>query len=155
MEYKSDHFHWADWSNVPDSAIPERKVESNHAQKQKGRRYIPSVPLAWFDRACVLPGKALAVGLILWRLARMKRSNTVVLTSAALTQHGLRRWAKYDALRALEDAGLVAVYRRPKRNPEVTLLTPEPAEPQGASEINTDCTTGGHNGGCAGPLLAL
>jgi hypothetical protein len=70
----------------------------------------------------VLPGKALAVGLILWRLSRMRGSKTVKLTQAALKQHGLARWAKYGGLRALEAAGLVSVCRRGKRRPEVTLL---------------------------------
>jgi hypothetical protein len=97
-------------------------------RRRKAAQYVPPVPLAWFDRACVLPGKALAVGLVLWRLARLKKTNSVLLTNAALKRHGLARWAKYPALQALERAGLVAVRRRPKRSPEVTLLEP-PADP--------------------------
>jgi hypothetical protein len=80
--------------------------------------------MPWFDRACVLPGKALAVGMVLWYLARRSRSSTVVLTQAALTQHGISRWEKYAALNALESTGLVTVRRRGKKNPEVTVLDP-------------------------------
>jgi hypothetical protein len=113
-----------DWSRVRDAEIPARKVELPTRRRRKTGQYIPPVPLAWFDRACVLPGKALAVGLVLWRLARLKKTNSVLLTNAALKRHGLVRWAKYPALQALERAGLVAVRRRPKRSPEIVLLTP-------------------------------
>jgi hypothetical protein len=76
----------------------------------------------------VLPGKALAVGLVLWRLAKVRRSSTVPLTQAAVAQHGLSRWEKYDALRALEAAGLVVVQRRGRRSPLVTEVEPRPAD---------------------------
>jgi hypothetical protein len=108
--------------------LPEQKVELRSVTRRRGRRFIPPVPLAWFDRACVLPGKALAVGLALWRLTRVRRSNTVRLTQAAVAQHGLSRWEKYDALRALESAGLVAVQRRGRRSPLVTVVEPRPAD---------------------------
>jgi hypothetical protein len=83
--------------------------------------------MEWFDRACVLPGKALAVGLILWRLAKLKRANTFVLTQASLNQHRISRWEKYPALKALEKAGLISVRTRASKNPEVTLLDPQPS----------------------------
>jgi hypothetical protein len=106
----------------------ERKVELRSLTKRRHRRFIPPVPLAWFDRACVLPGKALAVGLVVWRLARVRRSNTVQLTQAVVAQHGLSRWEKYAALRALESAGLVVVQRRGRRSPLVTVIEPRPAD---------------------------
>src|SRR5215510_887245 len=108
-----------DWAQVRDAEIPTRKVELSTQGRRKAGQYIPPVPLAWFDRACVLPGKALAVGMVLWRLARLKKTNRVVLANAALKRHGLGRWAKYPALQTLEKAGLIAVQRRPKRSPEI------------------------------------
>jgi hypothetical protein len=90
--------------------------------RRKKRQFIPPVPIEWFDRACVLPGKALAVGLILRRLTKLKKTDTVVLTQAALDQHGISRWEKYAALQALEKAGLISVRHRAFRNPEITLL---------------------------------
>jgi hypothetical protein len=121
MAYDPNDLHGTNWSKVPDSLIPSRRVESARDRK-KATHFIPPVPLGWFDRACVLPGKALAVGLILWRLAKMRNTDTVTLTQAALKQHGLGRWVKYDALRSLERAGLVSVRRRDRKSPEVTLL---------------------------------
>jgi hypothetical protein len=110
--------------DVPDEQVPTKKVELGTVRRRKEKRYIPAVPLTWFDRACVLPGKALAVALVLWRLAKVQKTDTVVLTQAALQQHGLGRWAKYEALRALEAAGLISVRRHAKKNPEVTILYP-------------------------------
>jgi hypothetical protein len=114
--------------------VPERKVELKSIQRRIKGRFIPPIPMPWFDRAAVLPGKALAVGMVLWYLARRGRSQTVVLTQAALKQHGLGRWAKYRALKALESAGLVSVRRRDRKNPQVTLLdsSAEPASPSPA-----------------------
>ena len=121
MEHDPNDLHRTDWSKVPDSLVPTRRVESQRDRRRR-THFIPPVPLGWFDRACVLPGKALAVGLILWRLATMRHTDTVTLTQAALKQHGLGRWVKYDALRSLERAGLVSVRRRDRKSPEVTLL---------------------------------
>jgi hypothetical protein len=111
-----------DPAHVPDCEIPQRRVELSGVRRRKQRRFIPPVSIEWFDRACVLPGKALAVGLILWRLVKLKKTNTVVLTQAALDQRGISRWEKYAALRALEKAGLISVRARASRNPEITLL---------------------------------
>jgi hypothetical protein len=69
-----------------------------------------------------LPGKALAVGVALWFLRGVRRSYTVTLGSATLEQFGVDRFAKYRALKNLEQAGLVRVKRRRKKNPVVTIL---------------------------------
>jgi hypothetical protein len=111
--------------------IPERKVELPTLVGRRGRRFIPPVPMPWFDRACVLPGKALAVGMVLWYLARRAGSLTTALTQGALNQHGISRWEKYSALKALESAGLIAVHRRGRKNPEITILNPAPASTPG------------------------
>lgn len=78
-------------SCLPDCDIPQRRVELSSVSRRKKRRFIPPVPIEWFDCACVLPGKALAVGLIFRRLAKMKKMDSVVLTQAALNQHGFSR----------------------------------------------------------------
>jgi hypothetical protein len=108
--------------DVPDKAVPEQKVELTSLGGRRGGQYVPGVPIELFDRACVLPGKALAVYLLLWRQSRIEKRATVVLTSAGLEQHGIRRHAKEMALSHLEEAGLVSVRRRVRRNPEVMLL---------------------------------
>jgi hypothetical protein len=46
----------------------------------------------------------------------------VTLTSAILRRFSVNRKAKYRGLEALEEAGLIRVERRPKKNPIVTIL---------------------------------
>jgi hypothetical protein len=112
----------ADWSGTSDQQIPTRKVDLKTVKRQTRAQFIPSIPLEWFTRVCTLPGKALAVALVIWRLAKMKKKPNFVLSQAALNRHGINRWAKYSALKALESAGVIAVDRRQKKNPVVTPL---------------------------------
>jgi hypothetical protein len=79
------------------------------------------MPENLFARACVLPGKSLAVFCILWQQSRMAGRPTVVLSTSCLGRFGLSRREKTTALKALAAAGLVSVRRRPRKNPEVTL----------------------------------
>jgi hypothetical protein len=104
--------------------VAERKVESAAVRKRRGGRFVAPIPLPWFLRASRLPGKALALAVVARHLARLRRSDTVALTQAFLGEFGISRQAKYRALRALESAGLIAVRRRIKKNPEVTILRP-------------------------------
>jgi hypothetical protein len=100
-------------------------VELPTVRKRKERRFIAPVPLPWFLAACRLPGKALAVALVIWHLAKLKGSDTVELSQSRLNEFGVKRQAKYRALAALESAGLIRVVRRQRRNPEVTVLRPQ------------------------------
>jgi hypothetical protein len=110
---------------LPAPPIPARKMELDVHRRRKRDRFIPPTPLAWFDRVCRLPGKALAVGLILRRLANVHKSDTVTLTNATLQQHGLSRWEKYAALESLKSAGLISIQPRgPRKSPSITLLDP-------------------------------
>jgi hypothetical protein len=120
---------------VPDAAIPVQKVEPVYLQRRKEKRYIPSLPIGQFDRACVLPGKSLAIYLLLWRQTRVEKKQVVTLTSTSLQTHGISRHQKETALHRLEAAGLIAVQRRGRRNPEVTLLD----LPADRTEIGSSC----------------
>ena len=91
-----------------------------------GGRYLKGpVPWPWIVAAAALPGKALIVGLCLWRLAGATKNRTVVLGNVDLAPFGTDRAAKSRALAALEGAGLVTVTRQANRFPAVTL----PASP--------------------------
>jgi hypothetical protein len=106
----------------PDADLPARRVQLKSERRRGQRPYVPALPLGLFERACVLPGKALAVYLVLWRQAHLEGRAEVVLTSARLRQHGLNRQAKRAARRQLEAAGLVRIEPRGRRNPAVTVL---------------------------------
>jgi hypothetical protein len=50
------------------------------------------------------------------------RDNTVTLSNSRLQQLGVSRRSKYRALKLLEQCGLVAVVRKGKESPSVTVL---------------------------------
>jgi len=95
---------------------------SRRPPRQIGHFVMGPIPLAWLGPAARLPGKALAVGLAIWYQRGLRKSETVMLTGPILNQFGVDRHAKYRALTALENAGLVRVDRRMGKNPTVEIL---------------------------------
>ena len=102
--------------------VAEKKVELATARRRRAGRFVAPMPLEWFRLACRLPGKAAALAVVIWHLARLRKSDTLVLTQTSLDEFGISRQAKYRALERLEAAGLIAVQRRDKKNPQVTVL---------------------------------
>jgi DNA-binding transcriptional ArsR family regulator len=96
----------------------EMKTQRRHNRFLKG-----PVPWDWIARAYELPGRALIVGLCLWRLSGALGNRTVTLGNAELKPFGIDRASKSRALDALEKAGLIRAERKPGRWPIVTLLT--------------------------------
>jgi len=93
------------------------------ARKAKTEFLKGPIPIPWLLRAVQLPGKApLAVALAIWFEAGRRKSNEVKLTTAILNRFNVNRKAKYRALKMLEEAGLIRVYRKPRCNPAVTIL---------------------------------
>ena len=80
------------------------------------------VPWPWIEKAARLPGKALIVGLALWRLSGAVKSMTIRLSNSELEALGVSRSAKSRALKSLEQAGLIAIDQRLGCLPIVTLL---------------------------------
>jgi hypothetical protein len=98
----------------------------------QGRFLKGPVPWPWIVVAAALPGKALLIGLCLWRLAGAMKCKTVSLGNADLRPFGIDRASKSRALRALEGAGLIEVVRERGRFPKVTLRdTPAPTPIRG------------------------
>ena len=69
------------------------------------------VPMSWLSSAGHLPGRALHVGVVLWMLAGMRRTGSVVLAPSRLREMGVSRHAAHRALRRLEAAVLVSIER--------------------------------------------
>jgi hypothetical protein len=78
------------------------------------------VPWAWLEQAARLPGKALALSLVLWREAGRKNRREVRLSLARVCL-GVSEQAARRALRQLAGAGLVFVRRLQGRSLEVTI----------------------------------
>ena len=92
------------------------------SSKRTDRFLAGPVPMPWLATAARLPGKALAVGIALWRLAGALKSNTVRLGNTEMQEWGVDRNAKSRALRALEQADLIKIEQRPGCLPLVTIL---------------------------------
>ena len=89
-----------------------------------GNRFLKGpIPWNWIIGASQLPGKALVIGLCLWRLKGATRQDTIKLSNNELLPFGIDRAAKSRGLAALEKAGLIKVDRTPGRWCNVTLLT--------------------------------
>ena len=90
---------------------------------KRGEKFLKGpIPWIWLSRAAQQPGKALHVATVIWFLAGIKRMRTVRVSNRDLSALGVKRNAKYYALRALESAGLISVQRHPGCSPEVTIL---------------------------------
>jgi DNA-binding transcriptional ArsR family regulator len=110
------------WAGGRQGFVADAVPKSNPAHKAT---FIKGpLPLAWMHAAAVLPGKTLHVGLYLWYLAGLTKSMTVLL-SGRVSELGVSREAKSEALGRLEAAGLVSVVRQAGRAPLVTLLAVE------------------------------
>jgi hypothetical protein len=108
--------------------IKERRLAwDKHAKtflpaNQNGKFLRGPVPWDWLAKAAKLPGKALHVGLALWRLSGATKSDTVRLSNVELDAMGVDRNAKSRALKHLEQAGLVRVSQAPGQAPVVTII---------------------------------
>ena len=92
------------------------------ARSRGGRFLRGPIPWDWIRRASQLPGKALILGLCIWRLSGATGKNMVLLSNSELQPFRIDRAAKSRGLAALEKAGLIAVSRKPSRWPLITLL---------------------------------
>jgi hypothetical protein len=116
-----DPGHW----EVP--ADKEQAPASNAKKKppsrpRKAERFLKGpVPWPWLVRAMALPGKALAVGLILWLQCGLTGRRTVLFCLARAVAEGIPTTTARRAVRALERAGLVAIRRKPGSGLEVTI----------------------------------
>jgi DNA-binding transcriptional ArsR family regulator len=88
----------------------------------RGKFIAGPVDVAWICEASRLGVKALLVGLALWHIRGLKKSNTFIVSNLMVRDWGIEPDAKSRALCALEKAGLVTVARRGKRSPRVTLV---------------------------------
>ncbi len=80
------------------------------------------IPWSWLHCAIGLPGRALAVALLLWKEAGIRNQRTVRINLSAHEALGMKRATARRGLRSLASAKLVTVTHRPGQSAEVTLL---------------------------------
>ena len=78
--------------------------------------------MAWLNVAAKLPGKTLNVGIAIWWLAGMSKNTSFKITGRSLEELGVSRDAASDALKRLEEHGLILVKRSPGQRPTVQIL---------------------------------
>ena len=105
-------------------SLSEHPTEATQKRwQQQSKPFIKGpIPLSWVQCASQLPGKAWSVGTVLFYLAGMAKTKTVVLSFKLLQSFGVDRFATYRALTALENAKLVTVKREAGKRPKVTIL---------------------------------
>jgi hypothetical protein len=106
--------------------------EAAHSQggNRQGRRTSPvrgkfisgPVDVSWLCQASHLGVTTLLVGLALWYIRGLRKTDTFQVSNIMLEAWGVQPDAKSRALRKLERAGLIRVEREGKRSPQVTLL---------------------------------
>jgi hypothetical protein len=99
----------------------EIPVELPSVATRLDKEFFPTMPGRLFTQLASLPGKALAVYMVLRRRSRLDGCATVQLTSRALARFGIDRQQKDAALASLEAHGLITVARQNGKNPQVTL----------------------------------
>ena len=93
------------------------------APRARSSRFLKGpIPLPWLTDAAKLPGKALHVGVVLWFLAGLRKTNEVALSPSRSREFGIGRHSGYRAIRQLETARLITVDRHRGRAPIVTIL---------------------------------
>ena len=106
----------------PDGLV---RTELPVTKRRRDKSFLPAIPERLFCRLVQLPGKCLAVYMVLMLRCRLgHQRSSVPLTGCYLRRFGLTKFDKLRALRHLEAAGLVRVERRANRNPLVTITNP-------------------------------
>jgi len=109
--------------------LDQTKVATNGGPR-RGRQFSPirdkfiagPIDASWVCRAGRLGVKALLVGLALWHLRGLRRSNSFIVSNLMMQEWGVQPDAKARALHKLEKARLITVKREGKRSPRVTLV---------------------------------
>jgi hypothetical protein len=106
------------------------------ASSVRGKFIAGPVDVVWLSQARKLGVTALWVGLGLWFLRGLRRSNSFTVSNLMMREWGVQPDAKSRALRALEQAGLIIIERREKRSPRVTLVVGTTAPKDAWEEFN-------------------
>src|SRR5687768_16399002 len=114
------------------SSVKEVRLTWDRTSGQYRRRRNPPtperylrgpVPFEWLATAACLPGAALAVGIVLWHLAGLRKTRQrLSLSNERVKPFCVTRHSKDRALGALTTAGLVLVERKGGRSPRVSLV---------------------------------
>jgi hypothetical protein len=106
-----------------DEASPSRgaRREGRRPSPVQGKFIAGPIDVSWVCQAAQLGRTALLVGLALWHLRGLRRTDSFIVSNLMLKDWGVQPDAKRRSLLKLECAGLITVQRQGKRSPQVTL----------------------------------
>lgn len=102
-------------------------------------RQPKAIRLDVLEAATQLPGKATQLLIGIWLMVVIRKSPTVPLSRQTMARVNVSRFGAGDALRRLEGAGLVKVWRLPGRSPMVTLVEPGTGTPLRIDAGDAEC----------------
>ena len=94
------------------------------------------IPLDWLTCVAGISNKSLHVGIVLYYLAGLTNSTTVLVSYKVMNAFHVTRWTVRRNLLLMEDAGLIRVERHCGRSPRVTIV--ECGEPVGKGGVVID-----------------
>lgn len=116
----ADAFDPERWATDADSTPAPKK---RPPRSRRTARFLKGpISWSWLLSAMVLPGKALAVGLMVWLQHGITGRRTVTFCLSRAAADGIPTTTARRAIQALERAGLVSIRRRPGRGLEVTIV---------------------------------
>jgi len=99
-------------------STPQRRK----ANQRKGVMFLKGpISWEWLSIAGKLSGKALHVAIVLWLIFGLTKSETVKIQHKLLDDLGVSRKSYYNAIRHLQEAGLISVEKRRGARHEITL----------------------------------
>jgi hypothetical protein len=101
---------------------PTANRKSRRASSVRGKFIAGPIDIFWLSEARKLGVTTLWVGLGLWFLRGLRRSDSFILSNLMMQKLGVQPDAKGRALRKLEKAALITIEPRGRRSPRVTLV---------------------------------
>ena len=115
--------------------LEDRETTPSQTSPRKSRmmdRFIAGpIDIGWLSHARKLGVTALWVGLALWYLRGLRKSDSFVVSNRMMEFWNVEPDAKRRALRKLQNAGLIAIQSRERRSPLVTIIVRSAARASG------------------------
>jgi hypothetical protein len=105
---------------LTDEQLKERRAVVSRKIQRRRQQFV-MVPMTWCEGLVGASGKTILLAINLLYLG-WKAKGPIKLPNGMLHEYGIDRFAKWRGLADLERRGLVAIGRRPRRSPLITLL---------------------------------
>ena len=115
--------------------LPSQPADFDLPGVVKGEGYfVVRIPMRWFNALGKVSGKAVVLGLLLWRWAVLKKGcSTVRVRPGEARAAGISRNTMYAALDRLEQAGLIVVVSRQRCRAAVVRIVDVPCGDAGSA----------------------